>query len=587
MKTNKHPGFFASLAIAWLAITLRAHAGPEFMPNMVVESNAPGLARLEVLLSSKEWNESRRYVFEGKGSIAGGIALPEKYGAEYSITAYDAEGNVINLGKGPIPPVASLDKPLDIALPPAEKGEGLLVTVNSERIALEVQKADLPDGVSLHAELTDPAGNPAKVDPEQLYWQLSDGRYLDLRRGFDPRDIDIVPHKGFEFAELCPLEPVATVCTLNGHCKPIRVCSDPWVKISAGNFHTCAIKQSGALFCWGANGDGQLGAQTTTSCGNATSSAKCSSRPVPVVCPAGAPCRFTQVAAGQTLTVALDVNGDAWWWGRGLPDHHKVDAQLLGSPVKFSMVAAGFGHGCALAQSRQEIWCWGANGYGETGVANGAQPYGTWEVPDYAPARIMVPLKFRKIVAGGEHTCAIGNTGVDVVCWGRDDQDQSSGPNSTVLTNPGTAKFYFQKFGGLVSILDVSTSASSTCVTLGAGNGVKCWGEHFWRNVASLGTPDLLTVGLGQICELIGQQAKCLGSNNWGELGINSMMGQGAAINVNAPPALYADLAAGSAHTCGITPDGNAFCWGRNYEGQVGNGGSAYSVNAPVQVSSP
>jgi hypothetical protein len=588
MKTYNRFRSFRVLGLVCLGFALRAHAGPEYTPNMVVETRAPGLARLEVLLSSQEWKESRRFVFEGKDSIVGGIALPEKYAAEYSMTAYDADGNVINQGKGPIPPVAVLDKPLDIPLPPLEKGDGLVVSLNRERLALEARKAD-GNEVLVHAEVFDAAGNPAKFDPEQLYWQLSDGRYLDLRRDFDPRDIHVVPHKGFTLERLCSLEPVVTLCRPNTQCKPVPVCSDPWVKISAGAAHTCGLKESGALFCWGANNDGQLGAPTTTGCSGSTTGggANCSTRPLPVVCPAGAPCRFSQVAAGQTLTVALDVNGDVWWWGRGLPDHHRVDAQLAGSPVRFSMVAAGFGHGCALSQSRSEIWCWGANGYGETGVANGAQPYGTWDVPDYAPARIMVPLKFRKIVAGGEHTCAIGDTGVDVVCWGRDDQNQSSGPNSTLLTNPGTAKFFFQKFGGLVSILDVSLSQSSTCVTLGAGSGVKCWGELAWRNVTGFNTPDLLTVGFGHICGLAGQQARCLGTNNWGELGIGSMAQQAAPVDVLAPPALYADLAAGSNHTCGVTPDGNAFCWGNNSYGQVGNGATGYSEKSPKQVTTP
>jgi hypothetical protein len=80
---------FRALLLGCLALALRAHAGPEYLPDMVLESSAPGLAR----------------------SISGGISLPEKYAADYSITAYDTDGNVINLGKGPIPPVAVLDKP--------------------------------------------------------------------------------------------------------------------------------------------------------------------------------------------------------------------------------------------------------------------------------------------------------------------------------------------------------------------------------------------------------------------------------------------------------------------------------------------
>lgn len=588
MKNYRLLRSFGVWALAAFGFALSAQAGPEYTPNMVVETSAPGLARLEVLLSSKEWTEPRRFVFEGKGSITGGIALPEKYSAEYSITAYDEEGRPINSGKGPIPPAAVLDKPLNIPLPSPEKGDGLVLTLNRERIAVEVQASkDSPDEIAVHADVFDASGNPAKIDPEDIYWQLSDGRYLDLHRGYDPRDIKLVPHKGYEFFQLCSLEPVITACRFNTQCRAVKVCTDPWVKISAGSSHTCAIKESGAAFCWGENTDGQLGAPTSTTCANGFSTGiKCSTRPLPVSCPPGSPCRFKEISAGVTITVALDVNGDVWWWGRGVPDHHRVEAVLAGTPAKFWQVAGGYAHGCALS-TRSEVWCWGANGYGETGVAPFGQPYGTREVPDYAPVRVMVPLKFQKIVAGSETSCAIGDTGYDVVCWGRDDQNQVSGPNSSLLTNPGTAKFYFQQFGGLTRIEDVSASGSGTCVALGWGNGVKCWGDHSWRAVAGFGNPDNIEVGYNHLCTLVNQQAQCLGTNAWGEVGVGTITPQNSVVNVNAPPATFATLDTGGSHTCGITPDGNAFCWGRNFEGQIGNGAVSFTAFNPTQVTTP
>ncbi len=255
---------------------------------MVIETSAPGLSRLEVLLTSKEWKEPRRFVFEGKDSIVGGIALPKEYPAEYSMTAFDQEGKEAYSGKGPIPPVAVLDKPLDIALH-GEKDEGLVVSLNRERIALEVRRSpESENEMVVHADVFDAQGNLAKIDPEELTWQLSDGRYINLHRKFEPFDINLVPDKGIQFAELCSLTPVVTACRFNTQCKAIKVCSDPFVKVSAGSNHTCALTQSGVAFCWGLNMDGQLGAPTTTSCiSNSATGPKCSSRPVPVVCPAG------------------------------------------------------------------------------------------------------------------------------------------------------------------------------------------------------------------------------------------------------------------------------------------------------------
>ncbi len=378
--------------------------------------------------------------------------------------------------------------------------------------------------------------------------------------------------------KLCDVPPVVVACTTSGLCKAIRVCPDPFTMVSAGGSHTCALTKSGAALCWGLNNQGQLGYPTNNSCNSAvTLTSLCSTRPQRVVCPAGTPCRFTHISVGQTLTVAIDTNGDAWWWGRGAPTHNKVTATLAGNPVSFSTSAAGYGHGCAISTSRSEVWCWGANGAGETGSV-----VPMIDVPYTAPVRALVPMKFRKVVAGGEHTCGIGSGGMDIVCWGRDDENQTSGPNSSQV-----GQFFFQHFGGLTPILDVTTSSNKTCVILGNNNGVRCWGATAILNVAPFGNPEHLAAGFGHVCATSNQQASCVGTNNWGELGTGTMTLSTTPVPVKAPPALYANIAAGDSHSCGLTPDGDIFCWGSNLWGQVGTGVATYSVKEPAKVLAP
>jgi alpha-tubulin suppressor-like RCC1 family protein len=552
--------------------------------NTVIETTGAGLARLEVLLSASGSNEPLRYEFKGSdGSIAGGIALPGDVPAEYTITAFDAADKATHTGKGSIPGLARNDRPLVLPLPPTGEGEGLLVSLTRERLVLDVKQSPESNEATVRLQAFDPQGNPMRLNPDDLRWGLTDPRYFNLLPRPDRYEVALVPKDFPTLIKLCEFGTQVFACLPNTHCKVVRVCIDPWTTISVGGAHTCGLTQAGVAYCWGSNTQGELGAPTTASCSSATTfSSQCSTRPLRVACPTGAPCRFTQISAGQTLTTAIDTNGDAWWWGRGAPDHHKVSATLAGSAVKFTLVAAGFGHGCAISQSRSEIWCWGANGFGEAGA-----PKTTLDVPDSAPVRVMVPLTFKKIVAGGEHTCAIGATGVDVVCWGRDDQKQTSGPNSTQAPATGTGPYFFQHFGGLTPIVDVAASQSSTCVVLGAGNGVKCWGEHSILNVTPFGAAERVTAGFGHVCATLNQQAKCVGTNNWGELGIGSSMLQTAPVAVKTPPALYSVLSAGDSHTCGVTPDGDAFCWGNNLSGQVGNGTASYSIKEPTKVVTP
>lgn len=51
------------------------------------------------------------------------------------------------------------------------------------------------------------------------------------------------------------------------------------------------------------------------------------------------------------------------------------------------------------------------------------------------------------------------------------------------------------------------------------------------------------------------------------------------------PPATWISLAVGNLHTCGLTSGGTAYCWGRNFERQLGDGSAVIDQPTPVAVS--
>jgi len=128
--------------------------------------------------------------------------------------------------------------------------------------------------------------------------------------------------------------------------------------IAMYEYHTCAVA-SGAAYCWGGNGNGYLGT------GNTTSSL------VPVaVSTAGvlAGKTVTAISPGDYHTCAV-ANGAAYCWGNGtqgqLGNSGMVDSYvpvavtatgvLAGKTV--TAIAAGYNHTCALADAR--VHCWG------------------------------------------------------------------------------------------------------------------------------------------------------------------------------------------------------------------------------------
>ncbi len=176
-------------------------------------------------------------------------------------------------------------------------------------------------------------------------------------------------------------------------------------QIATGGTHSCAITSAGGVECWGLNAYGQLGDGTTTN----------RSTPVPV---SGLASGVVAIAAGNLHTCALTNAGAVGCWGDGFYGqlgNGSINASSvpvlvggLGQGATIA-VAAGGTHTCALAKGGG-VSCWGDDQSGQLGDNDSSDKAAPVSVTGLAPGVCALS-------AGTAHTCAMFPGG-RAQCWG-------------------------------------------------------------------------------------------------------------------------------------------------------------------------
>lgn len=185
-------------------------------------------------------------------------------------------------------------------------------------------------------------------------------------------------------------------------------------QIAAGAFGACALDSTGAAYCWGYGGDGELGDDSTNN----------SSVPVAVdTAFALAGKTLTQITAGEGQVCVLDAAGAAYCWGddiNGALGVGVVGGAAFTTPtpvdtaMTFTQLAAGQQYTCGLA-STGAAYCWGTNFYGQFGDASTAQASGLPVAVD--TGGVLAGKALTAITTGWDDTCAVDASGA-AYCWG-------------------------------------------------------------------------------------------------------------------------------------------------------------------------
>jgi alpha-tubulin suppressor-like RCC1 family protein len=195
-----------------------------------------------------------------------------------------------------------------------------------------------------------------------------------------------------------------------------------FASIVPGWQHTCGLAKTGEAYCWGLNRDGQLGIGAADTIDHL--------RPVPI----SSSLRFRRLAVGARSSCGITTSGQVYCWGangtgqlgdgttaqRDAPtaavtSERFVDIAMSNGtgPSDASIILpTGLGqlgttHVCALSEQKK-VYCWGWNGSGQLG--NGST------TTALTPTPIVGAGDYTVLAVGANSSCAATTT--ELRCWG-------------------------------------------------------------------------------------------------------------------------------------------------------------------------
>jgi alpha-tubulin suppressor-like RCC1 family protein len=372
---------------------------------------------------------------------------------------------------------------------------------------------------------------------------------------------------------------------------PLMVGTATWRAVSAGNYHTCAVRNDGGLYCFGDNESGACGQPETTAV-------------VPTPTQVGSDTDWSSVAAGSAFTCARKRNGAIYCWGAnwsGQLANGTRDAthtpQRIGTATDWVSISSHDSGACAI-QKNGRAYCWGNNDVGQIGSTEAG-------LDTLTPVQVAIDRAITGVF-GTRARCAL-TVDDQVLCWG--DNADSGGALGRGIK--GTETELVAVDSGYTQI---SLSGANSGSPIGGGCGIKedgklyCWGLGYFVGLPSTMlaiTPTLLSADsgwtavdvlastssvlnpqnqpYGHACGIRSGELSCWGPNGFGQLGLGDTANHRVPTVVSAVADTWRSVSVGTFSTCGITTTKKLYCWGRNMEGQLGQGDSTQRTS-PTQV---
>ncbi len=322
--------------------------------------------------------------------------------------------------------------------------------------------------------------------------------------------------------------------------------------IATGINSSCGIDPAGALKCWG-DGASQLG----------TVYLPYNPHPADLP-PAGV--AFRSLSSNGVRNCATTTGDQVYCWGGS---DQELSPSLRNIGVVARQVAVGTTAACVL-DPLGKAYCWGDNALGQLGD-------GTTTASPTTARSVTGGLTFTALDAGGYTACGLTGSG-ELYCWG---QTATSGIQTTPLRIGSILFRSFTMRGSSINAVatDGTLRQGLLGTTLTQDGAANDWLTH--------GGFGAFGIQLVHYCALkTGGSAWCRGDNRDGQLGNGTTsFATTAEYGAVAGGQVFRTVQVGGGFTCGLTTTDDAYCWGVNYTGFLGDD-TKTSRAVPTKVSS-
>jgi alpha-tubulin suppressor-like RCC1 family protein len=270
------------------------------------------------------------------------------------------------------------------------------------------------------------------------------------------------------------------------------------------------------------------------------------------------------------------------------------DAVMMDAVLRFTAIGTGASHTCGITAD-SAAFCWGLAASGQVGIPPVRERT--------TPVRASGNLGLITIDGGIEHTCATSAAG-HAYCWGGNLQGQLGAGSLVLRTSAPMRVRGSQLFSSLgtnwLTVCGATAGGQAWCWGAGDAGGLgqgtqetpdDCFAANAFLSCSA--TPLAVSGGLSFTTIAGGGSHSCgLTADGrawcWG-VGSDGQLGTGDTVSTTTPQPVsrggYVSLSVGVAGTCALDAAGRVFCWGLNDLGQLGREAPAFSL-LPVQVPS-